>query len=155
MGDNDLALGRMLDFLSRTPYWKDMLVIVVEDDAQGGVDHIDAHRSLLMMAGPYVKPGYVSHRHANFGSVIRTMYHLLGIAPVNHYDATASLLTDFFTADTGNQEPFRFLPADPRIFNAALSLEKYNLNTDWMKVAPGPPMDNEDHQRREFYKNKP
>ncbi|HEX9957134.1 MAG TPA: phosphoesterase, partial [Fibrella sp.] len=59
MADNDLALGRMLHFLSRTPYWKNMLVIVTEDDPQGGVDHIDAHRSLLMLAGPYVKRGYV------------------------------------------------------------------------------------------------
>jgi len=155
MGDNDLALGRMLDFLSHTPYWKDMLVIIVEDDAQGGVDHVDAHRSILMMAGPHVKPGYVSHRHANFGSVIRTMYHLLGIDAVNHYDATASLLTDFFSAETNNSEPFNFLPADPRVFNTALSLEKYKLDTDWMKVAPSVPMDNEQHQRSQFYKNKP
>jgi len=55
IADNDLALGRMMHFLSRTPYWKDMLVIVTEDDPQGGVDHVDAHRSILMMAGPYVK----------------------------------------------------------------------------------------------------
>jgi len=55
MADNDLALGRTLNFLSRPPYWKNMLVIVTEDDPQGGVDHLDAHRSILMMAGPYVK----------------------------------------------------------------------------------------------------
>lgn len=155
MGDNDLALGRMLDFLSSTPYWKDMLVIVVEDDAQGGKDHIDAHRSLLMMAGPHVKTGYISHRHANFGSVIRTMYHLLGIAPVNHYDATASLLLDFFEPARQTLEPFQFLPADPRIFDAALSLKKYRLPTDWMHAAPGPPMDDEKHQRNQFYQTKP
>ncbi|MGZ5134137.1 MAG: bifunctional YncE family protein/alkaline phosphatase family protein, partial [Flavitalea sp.] len=60
MADNDLAVGRILHFLSRTPYWKNMLVIIVEDDPQGGVDHIDAHRSVLLMAGPYVKRGYTS-----------------------------------------------------------------------------------------------
>jgi hypothetical protein len=49
-----LALGRILHFLSRTKYWKNMLVIITEDDPQGGVDHIDAHRSILMMAGPYM-----------------------------------------------------------------------------------------------------
>ncbi len=58
MVDNDLAVGRILHFLSRTKYWKDMLVIITEDDPQGGVDHVDAHRSILMMAGPYVKKGY-------------------------------------------------------------------------------------------------
>jgi len=84
VADNDLGLGRMLHFLSHTPYWKNMLVIVTEDDPQGGVDHIDAHRSILMMAGPYVKKGYVSHTHANFGSIIRTMYALMGIPAVNH-----------------------------------------------------------------------
>ncbi len=71
VADNDLALGRILHFLSRTKYWKNMLVIVTEDDPQGGVDHIDAHRSILMMAGPYVKKGYVSHTHANFGAILK------------------------------------------------------------------------------------
>ncbi|MBK7438494.1 MAG: hypothetical protein IPI77_17405 [Saprospiraceae bacterium] len=71
VADNDLALGRILHFLSRTKYWKNMLVIITEDDPQGGVDHIDAHRSILMMAGPFVKQGYVSHTHANFGSILR------------------------------------------------------------------------------------
>jgi len=62
VADNDLAIGRILHFLSRTPYWKNMLVIITEDDPQGGVDHIDAHRSVLMLAGPYVKHGmYRTH----------------------------------------------------------------------------------------------
>ncbi len=71
VADNDLAVGRILHFLSRTKYWKNMLVIVTEDDPQGGVDHIDAHRSILMMAGPYIKRNYVSHTHANFGSILK------------------------------------------------------------------------------------
>ncbi|MFV7869610.1 alkaline phosphatase family protein, partial [Enterococcus faecium] len=96
MADNDLAVGRILHFLSRTKYWKNMLVIITEDDPQGGVDHIDAHRSILMMAGPYVKRGYVSHTHANFGSILKTIYNILGVPYVNQYDITASLLQDFF-----------------------------------------------------------
>jgi hypothetical protein len=59
MADNDLALGRVVARLSRTRWWKKMLVIVTEDDPQGGRDHFDAHRSILMMIGPYVKKGYV------------------------------------------------------------------------------------------------
>ncbi|MEA3478655.1 MAG: bifunctional YncE family protein/alkaline phosphatase family protein, partial [Bacteroidota bacterium] len=88
MVDNDLAVGRVLHFLSRTKYWKEMLVIITEDDPQGGVDHIDAHRSILMMAGPYVKKGYVSHTHANFGSILKTMYNILNVPYVNHFDVT-------------------------------------------------------------------
>ena len=95
VADNDLAVGRILHFLSRTPYWKNMLVIVTEDDPQGGVDHIDAHRSILMMAGPYVKHGYVSHTHANFGSILKTIYNILNVPYVNQYDVTASLLPIF------------------------------------------------------------
>ncbi|MCX6225306.1 MAG: phosphoesterase, partial [Bacteroidia bacterium] len=97
MVDNDLAVGRILHFLSRTKYWKNMLVIITEDDPQGGVDHIDAHRSILMLAGPYVKMGYVSHTHANFGSILKTIYNILNVPYVNQFDVTASLLQDFFT----------------------------------------------------------
>jgi hypothetical protein len=112
-----------LQFLSGTPYWKNMLVIVTEDDPQGGQDHIDAHRSVLMMAGPYVKKGYMSHRHANFGSILRTMYHILGLPPVNQYDATASLLTDFFT-DKPDYSPYKALPHDPQVFQPEKSLKR-------------------------------
>ncbi len=90
MVDNDLAVGEYCTFLSRTKYWKDMLVIITEDDPQGGVDHVDAHRSILMMAGPYVKRGYVSHTHANFGSVLKTIYNILDVPYVNQFDVTGS-----------------------------------------------------------------
>lgn len=152
MADNDLALGRMIEFLSHTAYWNNMLVVVVEDDAQGGVDHIDAHRSLLMMAGPWVKPGYVSHTHANFGSVIRTIYRLLNMPAVNQYDATSTLLLDFLQSESNNHE-FQHIPADIRVFDAVKSLEKYTLPTQWMKIKPSAPMDDEQEQRSEFYKN--
>lgn len=154
MADNDLALGRMIDFLSHTRYWNDMLIVVVEDDAQGGVDHIDAHRSLLMMAGPWVKSGYISHTHANFGTVVRTIYHLLGIPPVNHYDATATLLLDFFNNSGANASEFNFKVADPRVFDAVQSLKKYQLPSDWLKAKSGEPMDNEQKQRMYFYQEK-
>jgi len=55
MVDNDLAVGRIVEFLSHTPYWGKMAIIIVEDDAQNGVDHIDAHRSVLMVISPYAK----------------------------------------------------------------------------------------------------
>ncbi|MBK7439686.1 MAG: hypothetical protein IPI77_23805 [Saprospiraceae bacterium] len=95
VADNDLALGRICIFYRAPNIGKNMLVIITEDDPQGGVDHIDAHRSILMMAGPFVKHGYVSHTHANFGSILKVIYNILGIPYVNQYDASAALLQDF------------------------------------------------------------
>jgi len=151
MVDNDLAVGRVLHFLSRTKYWKDMLVIITEDDPQGGVDHVDAHRSILMMAGPYVKKGYVSHTHANFGSILKTMYNILNVPYVNHFDVTASLLTDFFT-DEPDFTPYTLERHDSRVFDAELSMKRYNKTIDWRKIEQGPPIDNEDDARENHYK---
>jgi hypothetical protein len=65
MADNDLALGRLVEFLSRTPFWRKMAIFVTEDDPQNGVDHVDAHRSVLMVISPWAKKGWVSHVHAS------------------------------------------------------------------------------------------
>ncbi|HRG24887.1 MAG TPA: bifunctional YncE family protein/alkaline phosphatase family protein [Chitinophagaceae bacterium] len=153
MADNDLAVGRILHFLSRTKYWKNMLVIVTEDDPQGGVDHIDAHRSVLMMAGPYVKRNYVSHVHANFGSILKVVYNILNIPYVNQYDVTASLLQDFFT-DQPDYSPYTFVYPDKRVFDADKAMKKYNRSIDWRKVEQGPKMDDEHEQRTDHYKSK-
>jgi len=151
VADNDLAVGRILHFLSRTKYWKDMLVIITEDDPQGGVDHIDAHRSILMMAGPYVKRGYISHTHANFGSILKTIYNILGVPYVNQYDVTASLLQDFFTP-TPDFTPYTLEPHDPRVFNADKAMNKYNKWIDWRSIMQGPEMDDVDYIKEEFEK---
>jgi DNA-binding beta-propeller fold protein YncE len=154
MADNDLAVGRILHFLSRTKYWKNTLVIITEDDPQGGLDHIDAHRSVLMMAGPYVKKGYVSHTHANFGSLLKVVYNILGAGYVNQYDATASLLQDFFT-DKPDFTPYAVEMVDKRIFDPQKAMDKYNKTFDWRKIQQGPEMDDEDDQRREHYRQNP
>jgi len=151
MVDNDLAVGRILHFLSRTKYWKDMLVIITEDDPQGGVDHVDGHRSVLMMAGPYVKKGYVSHTHANFGSILKTIYNILNVPYVNQFDVTASLLTDFFTSEP-DYTPYTFERHDSRIFDAELSMKKYNKTIDWRKIEQGPEIDNPEIERKVMYK---
>jgi YVTN family beta-propeller protein len=151
MADNDLAIGRILHFLSRTPYWKNMLVIITEDDPQGGVDHIDAHRSILMMAGPYVKRGHTSHTHANFGSVLKVIYNILGIQYVNQYDVTASLLQDFFTP-VPDYTPYNLVFPDKRVFDPQKAMNRYNKIIDWRKIQQGPAMDNESEQRTDHYK---
>lgn len=152
MVDNDLAVGRVLHFLSRTKYWKNMLVIITEDDPQGGVDHIDAHRSILMMVGPYVKKGYVSHTHANFGAILKTIYNILNIPYVNHFDLTGSLLQDFFT-DQPDFTPYTLERHDERMYDAELSMKKYHKTIDWRKIEQGPPMDDEEEARENFDKN--
>lgn len=153
MADNDLALGRILHFLSRTKYWKEMLVIITEDDPQGGVDHIDGHRSVLMMAGPYVKKGYVSHNHANFGSILKTIYNILNVPYVNQFDVTASLLQDFFTS-TPDYTPYTLEKHDPRVFDAEKAMKKYNKTIDWRKIEQGPEIDNPEEERKVLYRNK-
>ena len=151
MADNDLALGRTLNFLSKTPYWKNMLVIVTEDDPQGGVDHLDAHRSILMMAGPYVKKNFVSKTHANFGSILKVIYNILGVPYVNQYDVTASLLDDFFTSEP-DFSPYEFEFPDKLIFDWDKAMKKYNYKIEWRKIMKSPAMDDENELREKHYK---
>jgi YVTN family beta-propeller protein len=151
VADNDLAVGRILHFLSRTPYWKNMLVVITEDDPQGGVDHVDAHRSILMLAGPYVKPNHVSHTHANFGSILKMIYNTLGVPYVNQYDVTSSHLSDFFT-DKPNFAPYSLVMPDKRVFDPSKAMKKYKRDLDWKKIMQGPAMDDEDEQRENHYK---
>jgi YVTN family beta-propeller protein len=113
--DNDYALGRILEFLSGTKWWNEMAVFVTEDDAQGGVDHIDAQRTVLMAAGPWVKHGYVSHRNTSFPGLLKTIFRLLGLPPLNLFDAAATDLSDLF-ADKAEAGGYKVLPEDARIF---------------------------------------
>ena len=118
---------------------------------QGGVDHVDAHRSVLMMAGPYVKKGYVSHKHANFGSILKTIYHILGVPYVNQYDATASLLDDFFT-EKPDFKNYEALPHDPSVFQPEKAMKVYGRDFDWRIIKQGAKFDNENEQRAEHYR---
>ena len=115
VADNDLGLGRIVAFLSKTSIWKDSAFFVTEDDAQGGVDHVDAHRSILLVASPWVKPGTVSHEHTSMGSITRTIDELLGLGPMNLEDALAGEIAGIF--DTApHLGPFTVQAADPRVF---------------------------------------
>ena len=118
VADNDLALGRIVAFLSTTSIWKDSAVFVTEDDAQGGVDHVDAHRSLLLVASPWVKPGSVSHQHTSMGSITRTIDELLGLGPMNLEDALAGEITGVFDTQP-HLATFAATPSDPRVFSPA------------------------------------
>lgn len=118
MADNDYALGRIVEFLSRTPYWREMAIFVTGDDAGGGVDHIDSHRTVLLVVSPYARRNYVSHVNASFPSLLKTIFRLLGLPPLNLFDATAADLADCFTAEP-DFTPYAAVPVDPRIFDPA------------------------------------
>jgi hypothetical protein len=122
VADNDYALGRIVEYLSNSPWWKEMAVFITEDDAQGGRDHIDSHRTLLLAAGPYVRRQYVSHVHASFPGLLKTVFRILGVPPLNLYDATASDLADCFTSSP-DFTPFHVLPIDKRLFDPAAAKE--------------------------------
>lgn len=144
VADNDYALGRMVEYLSRTRWWPQMAIFITEDDAQGGVDHIDSHRTVLIGAGPWFRKNYVSHRNSSFPGLLKTIFRLLGIPPLNLYDAAATDLSDMF-ADTAETGPYELLPVDARVFDP----EKAR---DPLDPKPSPAMDDprvlrEQHRR--------
>jgi YVTN family beta-propeller protein len=118
VADNDLALGKIIEKISRSSIWKDSAIFVIEDDAQDGVDHVDAHRSPVLVISPYVRKGFVSHRHCSMVSVQKTIYEMLGIGPLNLEDALAADMSDMFS-DTPDMTPFSAEPSDKRIFDPA------------------------------------
>jgi hypothetical protein len=122
VADNDYALGRVIEYLSHTPQWREMAVFVTEDDAQGGVDHIDAHRTVLLAAGPYCRRNYASHTNTSFPGLLKTIFRLLGIPPLNLFDASASDLADVFT-DQPDFAGYEVLKVDPRLFDPAVAKE--------------------------------
>ena len=89
VGQNDLALGQIIDAFSHSKFWKQMAIFIVEDDAQNGSDHVDAHRSLGMLISPYVKRSYVDHTMYSTASFLRTMELILGIQPMTQFDGGA------------------------------------------------------------------
>jgi len=97
VADNDQGVGMLIDHLSKSPIWKESVVFVLEDDAQNGPDHIDAHRSPVYVAGPYVKRNAVIHDMYSTSGVLRTMELILGLPPMSQYDAAALPLFNCFT----------------------------------------------------------
>ncbi len=146
--DNDLAVGRIVEFLSHTPYWKNMLIVITEDDAQGGVDHVDAHRSVLLVISPYAKRNYAGHVHASFGSIFKTYWNILGIPYLNQYDAGASDLADMFT-EIPDFTPYSALPVDVRVFDPQKALDPFDEKFNWKQLKKGPGMDDREDMKRE------
>ncbi|MES2464985.1 MAG: bifunctional YncE family protein/alkaline phosphatase family protein [Armatimonadota bacterium] len=96
VADNDLALGRIVERLTKSPFWKEMLILVIEDDSQLGLDHVDGHRTVALCISPYTRRGTVIHDTYNHTSFLRTMGRVLGFAPMTRFDRTATPLTACF-----------------------------------------------------------
>jgi len=114
IAENDYALGMIVQYLSETRWWNQMAVFVTEDDAQGGMDHIDAHRTILLCAGPWIRKGYVLHSNTSFPSLLKIICKLLKVPSMNLFDTVASDMTDIFNR-TPESESFRLRSADERL----------------------------------------
>ena len=109
VADNDQAIGLLIDHLSKSPIWKQSVVFILEDDAQNGPDHVDAHRSPVLVAGPYVKRNTAIHDMYSTSGVLRTIELILGLPPMSQYDAAALPLYNCFTS-TPDTTPYRVKP---------------------------------------------
>jgi len=140
MADNDLALGRVVELLSHTPYWKEMAIFVTEDDAQNGRDHVDHHRSLCLVISPYARRGHVSHIHTSIPSIIKTINLIHGMPAINMYDAMASDLSDMFTADP-DFSAYEAVDVHPQIFDPSKAYDPLDKEFNWQALHDYPRMD--------------
>ena len=111
VADNDLAVGKLVEHISKSPIWENTVIFIVEDDAQNGPDHVDAHRTTAYLAGGYVKRHAVDHTMYSTSSMVRTIELILGMPPMTQYDAAATPMWRCFskTADT---TAFNSLPSN-------------------------------------------
>ncbi|HET6974531.1 MAG TPA: alkaline phosphatase family protein [Pyrinomonadaceae bacterium] len=132
VADNDYALGLMVEAVSNSPYWKDTAIVVVEDDAQDGPDHVDAHRSVALVISAYNKPGTLVHEFHNTVSLIRTIELLLGIEPMNQLDATATPINIFRTEP--DLRPYKVLLPNVALDNLVTLPSRDVATAYWMQL---------------------
>jgi hypothetical protein len=111
VADNDLAVGLFIEHLSKSAIWKESVVFILEDDAQNGADHVDAHRSPAYVVGPYVKRNFVDHTMYSTASMLRTIELILGLPAMSQYDAAATSMWNCFTAQP-NVSSFQSVPSN-------------------------------------------
>jgi hypothetical protein len=117
-----------IDYLSHSPIWNSCLILVVEDDAQNGPDHVDAHRTTAFLAGGHVKKGFVDHTAYTTSSMLRTMELILGLPPMTQYDAAATPMWRSLN-NTADHPPFRVRPV-------SVDLNEKNTRTsEWQRLS--------------------
>jgi len=110
VADNDQGVGLIIEHLSQSPIWKESVVFVLEDDAQNGPDHVDAHRSIAFVASPYAKRKTKVSRMYSTASVLRTIELILGLPPMSQYDAAALPMYECFSPQP-DLTPYQLIPA--------------------------------------------
>ena len=122
VADNDLALGQIVETISNSKFWSESAIFVVEDDAQNGSDHVDAHRTVALAISPYVRHGSVDSTLYSTSSMLRSMELILGIEPMTQFDAAANPMYASF-GKSPELKPFRHIPAqaDLEAVNTALA----------------------------------
>jgi YVTN family beta-propeller protein len=133
VADNDYALGLMVEAVSNSAYWKDTAIVVVEDDAQDGPDHVDAHRSVALVISAYNKPGVLVHEFHNTVSLIRTIELLLGIEPMNQLDATATPINIFRSEP--DLRPYKALLPNVALDNLITAPPREAATAYWMRMS--------------------
>jgi YVTN family beta-propeller protein len=128
VADNDLAVGMFIDYLSHSSIWNESLVLIVEDDAQNGPDHVDAHRSPALLAGGRVKKSFVDHTPYTTSSFLRTMELILGLPPMSQYDAAATPVWRCLN-NTPDHAPFT-----ARQINVNLN-DRNGARSEWQKLS--------------------
>jgi DNA-binding beta-propeller fold protein YncE len=123
VAENDLALGRVVEGLTRSRFWRGMAIFVVEDDAQNGSDHVDAHRTVALAISPYIRRGSVDSTMYSTSSMLRTIELCLGLDPMSQFDAAARPMSAAFTG-TPDRTPYTHRPA-------RVDLDTRNLRTAW------------------------
>jgi YVTN family beta-propeller protein len=131
VADNDYAVGRLVEAVSSSVYWKDTAIFIVEDDAQDGPDHVDSHRSVGLAISAYNKPGALIHKFHSTVSMIRTIEMLLGIAPMNQLDASA-IPMDIFQ-ETPDLTPYKAVLPTIAADNFMTHKPKDKATAEWMK----------------------
>lgn len=96
VADNDLAFGRVVEAISKSKFWKETAIFVVEDDAQNGPDHVDAHRTIAFVVSPYTKRNHKDSTMYSTSSMLRTMELILGLPPMSQFDAAARPMVESF-----------------------------------------------------------
>ena len=139
VADNDLAVGMLIDHLSKSPVWNESVVFILEDDAQNGPDHVDAHRSPAFVIGPHVKRNYVDHTMYTTSGMLRTMELILGLPPMTQFDAAATPMWRSFTSKPNttvfNHQPANVNLNDKNLANTAAgaAVAKLSEQFDWSK----------------------
>jgi YVTN family beta-propeller protein len=131
VADNDHAVGRLVQAVSSSVYWKDTAIFVIEDDAQSGPDHVDSHRSVALAISAYNKPGALIHKFHSTVSMIRTIEMLLGIAPMNQLDASAVPMDIF--QEQPDLTPYKAVLPTISADNLLTKKAKDKTEAEWMK----------------------